>query len=231
MDAVQTDRKSAVYLFLTLTLILVPITIVSLLVSTALPLTLVAIAPGVIGGLMSLSVLMVPRTRTSEGLLVTVTAGVLGWLIGIILYSLIFSQITGIVSLIVVTAIQPAIFIIAITALIQISGRRRKAEEAAVPALVQQAQVAAAEPKAGPPPETAEIGTAIEKATGAQVGGSQPTPKEALSGAEPVQKGRRGYLSSSGQGSRFLSSRRRAGYSRTDGRIGGGHSPSERHSG
>ena len=44
MDAVQTDQRSAVYLFLTLTLILVPITIVSLLVSTALPLTLVAIA-------------------------------------------------------------------------------------------------------------------------------------------------------------------------------------------
>ena len=193
MDAVQTvqtDRKSAVYLFL-LTLILVPITIVSLLISTALPLTLVAIAPGVIGGLMSLSVLMVPRTRTSEGLLVTVTAGVLGWLIGIILYSLIFSQTTGVVPLIVVTAIQPAIFIIAITALTQISSRRRKAEEAAVPALVQQAQVAAAEPKAGPPPETAEIGTAIEKATGAQVGGSQPTPKGALSRAETGTEGKK----------------------------------------
>jgi predicted nucleic acid-binding Zn ribbon protein/uncharacterized membrane protein YeaQ/YmgE (transglycosylase-associated protein family) len=191
MDAVQTDRKSAVYLFLTLTLILVPITIVSLLVSTALPLTLVAIAPGVIGGLMSLSVLMVPRTRTAEGLLVTVTAGVLGWLIGIILYSLIFSQITGIVSLIVVTAIQPAIFIIAITALTQFSSRRRKAEEAAVPALVQQAQVVAAEPRAGPPPETAEIGTAIEKTTGAPVGGSQPTPKEALSKAETGTEGKK----------------------------------------
>jgi uncharacterized membrane protein YeaQ/YmgE (transglycosylase-associated protein family) len=190
MDAVQTDQRSAVYLFL-LTLILVPITIVSLLVSTALPLTLVAIAPGVIGGLMSLSVLTMPRTRTSEGLLVTVTAGVLGWLIGIILYSLIFSQITGIVSLIVVTAIQPAIFIIAITALIQISGRRRKAEEGAVPALVQQAQVAAAEPKAVPPPESGKIGTTIEKATGAPVGGFQPTPKEALSKAETGTEGKK----------------------------------------
>jgi Zn finger protein HypA/HybF involved in hydrogenase expression len=192
MDAVQTDQKSAVYLFLfLLTLILVPITIISILISTALPLTLVAITPGIVGGLMSLMVLMVPRTRTAEGLSVTVAAGVLGWLIGILLYSLIFSQITGFVPLIVVTAIQPAIFIIAITALTQFSSRRRKAEETAVPALIQQAQVVTAEPKAGPAPGTAEIGTAIEKATGAPVSGVQPTSKEVPSKTEPGQEGKR----------------------------------------
>jgi uncharacterized membrane protein YeaQ/YmgE (transglycosylase-associated protein family) len=190
MDALQTDQKSAVYLFL-LTLILVLITIVSILISKTLPLTLVAITPGIIGGLMSLLVLMMPRTRTAEGLLVTVTAGVLGWLIGILLYSLIFSQITSVVPLIVMTAIQPAIFIIAITTLTQFSSRRRKAEERAVPALIQQAQVVTAEPKAGPAPGTAEIGTAIEKATETLVGGAQPTSKEVPSKTETGQEGKR----------------------------------------
>ena len=190
MDALQTDQKSAVYLFL-LTLILVLITIVSILISKTLPLTLVAITPGIIGGLMSLLVLMMPRTRTAEGLLVTVTAGVLGWLIGILLYSLIFSQITSVVPLIVMTAIQPAIFIIAITTLTQFSSRRRKAEEKVVPALIQQIQVVTAEPKAGPAPGTAEIGSAIEKATETLVGGAQPTSKEVPSKTETGQEGKR----------------------------------------
>ena len=89
---------------------------------------------------------------------------------------MIFSQIAGVVPLIVVTAIQPAIFIIAITALVQFSSRRSKAEGTVSPAPIQQVQEATAEPVAGPAQGTAEIGAAI---------GGAPSKKE------PGQEGKK----------------------------------------
>ncbi len=174
-----------------LTLILVPLTVLSILVSRALPLTLVTITPGIVGGLISLLVLMVPRTRTAESLSATVTSGVLGWLLGVLLYSLIFSQITSVVQLIVITAIQPAIFIIAITALIQATSRRRREGESTPPMPIQQVLAATVEPKTGPVTVTAEISTATERAIGTQVGGAEPTPKGGSPKAEPSQEGKR----------------------------------------
>jgi len=176
MAGLQKIKKSAVVYFCLLTLIFVPITVISILISKALPSTFLAIAPGVIGGMISLLVLILPRTKKAESLLITVASGVLGWLLGILLYSLIFSQIAGVVPLIVITAIQPAIFIIAITALVQFSSRRRGEEGTVSPAPIQQVQEATAEPVAGPAPGTAEIGAAI---------GGAPSKKE------PGQEGKK----------------------------------------
>ncbi len=190
LNARSIDRKSAVYLCL-LTLVLLLTTVISILLSTALPFTPVAITPGVVGGLMSLLVLTVPGARAAERLLITVTSGVLGWLLGVLLYSLTFSQISGVVPLIVMTAIQPAIFIITITALVQLSSRRRVVEETATSAITKHAQTETAEPKAGQVLDTTEVVTAIDKAIKAEADRVQPTTRETQSKTEPGQEGKR----------------------------------------
>ncbi len=162
MAGLQKIKKSAVVYFCLLTLIFVPITVISILISKALPSTFLAITPGVIGGLISLLVLILPGTKTAESLLITVASGVLGWLLGILLYSLIFSQIAGVMPLIVITAIQPAIFIIAITTLVQFSSRRRGAGTAEIGAAI------------GGPPSKKEPRQEGKKRVSELIGAGQP---------------------------------------------------------
>ncbi|MEM0375642.1 MAG: hypothetical protein QXP81_02165 [Nitrososphaerota archaeon] len=184
-------RESAIPFAVT-TLAITPITVIAIVISRALPLEFIAIAPGIIGGLLSLLVLLIPWTRGSEYYYATFTAGILGWLVGVLLYSVFVSEAPNVLPLIVVTAVQPAIFTIVHIAASYFSSRGKAPEGPPFPETAQQVQGAVQEPAPGEVrPAAGTGGVEAKEGTRAAEFVAQQEQKEVGPQADVSQEGKR----------------------------------------